>query len=62
MNYEISKLCVKYKFKYQYLPVFSIFAKKRTTAMKIISIQNNLGIPKYRQIINSIEKAIDEEK
>ncbi|TDD78065.1 GntR family transcriptional regulator [Flavobacterium caseinilyticum] len=26
--------------------------------MKIISIQNNLGIPKYRQIISSIEKAI----
>jgi DNA-binding transcriptional regulator YhcF (GntR family) len=30
--------------------------------MKIISIQNNLGIPKYKQIINSIEKAIEEEK
>ncbi len=30
--------------------------------MKIISIQNNLGIPKYRQIISSIEKAIEEEK
>ncbi|MDI1254938.1 MAG: GntR family transcriptional regulator [Flavobacterium sp.] len=27
--------------------------------MKIISIQNNLGIPKYRQIILSIEKAIE---
>jgi len=26
--------------------------------MKIISIQNNLGIPKYRQIILSVEKAI----
>ena len=26
--------------------------------MKIISIQNNLGIPKYKQIILSIEKAI----
>lgn len=28
--------------------------------MKIISIQNNLGVPKYRQIISSIEKAIKE--
>ncbi|WP_426062637.1 GntR family transcriptional regulator [Flavobacterium sp. DSP2-3-1] len=28
--------------------------------MKIISIQNNLGVPKYRQIISSIEKAIEE--
>lgn len=30
--------------------------------MKIISIQNNLGIPKYRQIIGSIEKAIEESR
>lgn len=30
--------------------------------MKVISIQNNLGIPKYRQIISSVEKAIEEEK
>ncbi|WP_348823705.1 GntR family transcriptional regulator [Flavobacterium aestuarii] len=30
--------------------------------MKIISIQDNIGIPKYKQIIQSIEKAIDEEK
>jgi DNA-binding transcriptional regulator YhcF (GntR family) len=30
--------------------------------MKIITIQNNLGIPKYKQIIQSIEKAIEEEK
>jgi DNA-binding transcriptional regulator YhcF (GntR family) len=30
--------------------------------MKIISIQNNLGVPKYKQIIHSIEKAIEEEK
>jgi DNA-binding transcriptional regulator YhcF (GntR family) len=30
--------------------------------MKIISIQTNLGIPKYKQIIQSIEKAIEEEK
>lgn len=30
--------------------------------MKIISIQNNLGIPKYRQIVLSIEKAIENEK
>lgn len=27
--------------------------------MKIISIQNNLGIPKYKQIVLSIEKAIE---
>lgn len=30
--------------------------------MKIISILDNLGIPKYKQIILSIEKAIEEEK
>lgn len=30
--------------------------------MKIISIKENLGIPKYKQIIQSIEKAIEEEK
>ena len=30
--------------------------------MKIISIQNNLGIPKYKQIILSIEKAISEDQ
>jgi DNA-binding transcriptional regulator YhcF (GntR family) len=30
--------------------------------MKIISIQNNLGVPKYKQIILSIEKAIEEGK
>jgi DNA-binding transcriptional regulator YhcF (GntR family) len=30
--------------------------------MKIISIQNNLGIPKYKQIILSIEKSIEAEK
>lgn len=30
--------------------------------MNIISIQNNLGIPKYRQIVYSIEKAIEEKK
>lgn len=29
--------------------------------MKIISIQNNLGVPKYRQIISSVEKAIEYE-
>lgn len=28
--------------------------------MKIISIQNNLGIPKYKQIIQSVEKVIEE--
>ncbi|TRX37781.1 GntR family transcriptional regulator [Flavobacterium restrictum] len=30
--------------------------------MKVITIQNNLGVPKYKQIILSIEKAIEEEK
>jgi DNA-binding transcriptional regulator YhcF (GntR family) len=30
--------------------------------MKLIVIQNNLGLPKYKQIIASIEKAIEEEK
>lgn len=30
--------------------------------MKIISIQNNLGLPKYKQIVLSIEKAIEGEK
>jgi DNA-binding transcriptional regulator YhcF (GntR family) len=30
--------------------------------MTIISIQNNLGIPKYRQIVSSIEKAIEDGK
>jgi len=30
--------------------------------MTVISVQNNFGIPKYRQIISSIEKAIEEEK
>jgi DNA-binding transcriptional regulator YhcF (GntR family) len=30
--------------------------------MNVISVQNNLGLPKYKQIILSIEKAIEEEK
>lgn len=30
--------------------------------MNVISIQNNLGLPKYKQIILSIEKAIEEGK
>jgi DNA-binding transcriptional regulator YhcF (GntR family) len=30
--------------------------------MSIISIQNNVGLPKYKQIILSVEKAIEEEK
>ncbi len=30
--------------------------------MKVISIQNNFGIPKYRQIVASIEKAIEDGK
>ena len=30
--------------------------------MKIISVHNNSGFPKYKQIISSIERAIEEEK
>ena len=30
--------------------------------MKLISVQSNVGIPKYKQIISSIEKAIEEER
>lgn len=30
--------------------------------MNIISIQNNIGLPKYKQIILSVEKAIEDEK
>jgi DNA-binding transcriptional regulator YhcF (GntR family) len=30
--------------------------------MKIINVQNNQGVPKYKQIIFSIEKAIEDEK
>lgn len=30
--------------------------------MKLILVQSNIGIPKYKQIISSIEKAIEEEK
>ncbi|MEN2398393.1 GntR family transcriptional regulator [Flavobacterium sp. MC2016-06] len=30
--------------------------------MNVISVQNNIGLPKYKQIILSIEKAIEEEK
>ncbi|MBA4276340.1 GntR family transcriptional regulator [Flavobacterium sp.] len=30
--------------------------------MKVITIENNIGIPKYKQIILSIEKAIEHEK
>ncbi|CAA9195731.1 GntR family transcriptional regulator [Flavobacterium collinsii] len=30
--------------------------------MNIISIQSNIGLPKYKQIIMSVEKAIEEEK
>jgi DNA-binding transcriptional regulator YhcF (GntR family) len=30
--------------------------------MKLISVKSNFGIPKYKQIITSIEKAIEEEK
>ena len=30
--------------------------------MKYITVQNNQGVPKYKQIIQSIEKAIESEK
>lgn len=43
---------------YQYLPVF-VYCQEIHPFMKIISIQNNLGVPKYRQIISSVEKAIE---
>ena len=48
-------------FPYQYLPVFCIL-RQNSIFMNIISIQNNLGLPKYKQIILSIEKAIEEGK
>ena len=44
-----------------YIPVptsFYIFAKRRI--MKVINVQKNQGIPKYKQIIYSIEKTIEE--
>ena len=43
-----------------YIPVptsFYIFAKRRI--MKVINVQKNQGIPKYKQIIHSIEKTIE---
>ena len=43
---------------YQYLPVF-VSCKKIENKMKAIAIQNNIGLPKYKQIINAIEKAIE---
>ncbi|MBA4318061.1 MAG: transcriptional regulator, partial [Flavobacterium sp.] len=30
--------------------------------MKVINVQNNQGVPKYKQIIVSIEKSIEDEK
>ncbi len=30
--------------------------------MKITSIQNNLGIPKYKRIVYSVEKTIEEKR
>ena len=41
---------------------FLYLAKNVFKLMKIISIQSNFGIPKYKQIISSIEKAIEDEK
>jgi DNA-binding transcriptional regulator YhcF (GntR family) len=34
--------------------------QKKKYAMKIVSIKNNLGVPKYKQIVTSIEKAIED--
>ena len=48
-----------FNFTYQYLPVLYIVPKK-SVAMRLISIQNNIGVPKYKQIINSIEEAIQQ--
>jgi DNA-binding transcriptional regulator YhcF (GntR family) len=52
-----SKLELFSKDTYQYLPVFVSWSK---FLMNIISIQDNVGLPKYKQIILSIQKAIDD--
>ena len=44
------------------VPTSFLYIAKKSFFMSIISIQNNLGLPKYKQIILSVEKAIDEEK
>ena len=41
---------------------FCVNFKRPLFYMNIISIQNNIGLPKYKQIILSIEKAIEDEK
>lgn len=49
---------------YIYIPVPTSFCilQAKNNFMSIISIQNNLGLPKYKQIILSVEKAIEDEK
>lgn len=44
------------------VPTSFLYIAIKFSDMKIISIQNKLGIPKYKQIISSIEKAIEDEK
>ncbi len=58
MKCEKSKVKQLSTLTYRYLPVCCIFAKNRS--MKIINVQNKQGVPKYKQIISSIEKNIDE--
>lgn len=41
---------------------FFLYLAKNFKIMKVISVQSNFGIPKYKQIISSIEKSIEEEK
>ena len=52
---HFAKLIKIYKKTYQYLPVFIYIC-----FVSIISINKNLGIPKYKQIIQSIEKGLEE--
>ena len=44
------------------VPTSFLYLAEKRKLMKVISIENHLGIPKYRQIIASIEKAIEDEK
>lgn len=48
----------------RYIPVPTSFCilQEIYRIMTIISVQNNIGIPKYRQIISSVEKAIESGK
>lgn len=61
MKYEKSKIKELSNYTYQYLPVF-VSCAKISIQMKLISIQNNIGIPKYKQIISSIEQVIADKK